>query len=236
LDGLLTAGGLPRTHAGRSGGTMTAVVNTFFAQVKPGGLERALDLSRRVAKPLERSGAKSIRLFRGATGETYGALVLVMEYASMKDYGVSYDKIMKDDEVIETIAKSESADTPFLSQSISVSNEVPIGTTPTRGPVLQVAISRPQPGRLADAVAFGAKAGAAFAKLGAGGRLFQAGMSGTQSGTFAFSLEFPSMAKLGEVDDAFLESKEGLALVDELNSAKSPITMISNDIFTEITL
>jgi hypothetical protein len=215
---------------------MAAVVNTFFAQVKPGGLERALDLSRRVAKPLERSGAKSTRLLRSATGETYGALVLVMEYASMKDYGVSYDKIMKDDEVIELIAKSDSADTPFLSQSISLATEVPIGTTPSSGPVILVAISKPQPGRLEDAVEMGAKAGKAFAKLGAGARLFQAGFSGTQSGTFAFTLEFPSMAKLGEVTDTMFESKEGQALIEDLNSSKSPIVPLSTDIYTEITL
>ncbi|HVM64954.1 MAG TPA: hypothetical protein VMU14_08845 [Acidimicrobiales bacterium] len=215
---------------------MASVVNTFFAQVKPGGLEQAIELSRRVAKPLERSGAKNVRLLRSATGETYGALVLVMEYASMKDYGVSYDKIMKDDEVIELIAKSDSASSPFLAQSISVSTEVPIGTTPSRGPVVLVATSRPQPGRLEDAVELGAKVGKAFAKLGAGARLFQSGISGTQSGTFAFSVEFPSMAKLGEVTDAILESKDGQEMIEDLNSSKSPIVPVSTDIYTEITL
>jgi hypothetical protein len=68
------------------------------------------------------------------------------------------------------------------------------------------------------------------------GRLFQSLFSGMQSGTLVFSCEFASMAALGEIDDAFLDSKEGQALVDELNSPNSPITMIGNDIFTEITL
>ena len=215
---------------------MPAVVNTFFAQVKPGGSERAIELSRRVAKPLERAGVKNVRLLRSATGETYGSLVLVMEHPSMKAYGASFDRIMKDDEVVSLIAAAEAPDSPFASQSVSISNEVPIGTTPKPGPVVQVSISRPLPGRLADAVAFGAKVGEAFKKLGVSGRLFQSGFSGSQSGTFAFSLEFASMAALGEIDDAFLESKEGLELIEELNSPKSPIAMISQDIFTEITL
>src|SRR4029077_12127122 len=129
-----------RTHAG-SGGTMTAVVSSFFAQVKPGGFERAVDLLRRGAKPLERAGGKNVRLLRSATGETYGSLILIMEYGSMKEYGVSYDKIMNDDELSNLIAAADAADSPFGAQTISVLTEIPIGTTPMPGPVVQVSIS-----------------------------------------------------------------------------------------------
>jgi len=215
---------------------MPAVVNTFLAQVKPGGFERGLEMLRRAAKPLERAGGKNIRVFRGATGETYGSLLLVMEYASMKDYGVAYDRIMKDDEVVSMIAASDAADSPYATQTIAVSNEIPIGTTPKPGPVLQVAISRPVPGRFEDAVALGAKVGQVLGKTGASARLFQTGIGGLQSGTFALSMEFANMAALGQATDAIMDGPEGQALVAEVNGANSPVTMVSMDIFTEITL
>jgi hypothetical protein len=119
---------------------------------------------------------------------------------------------------------------------IAVSTEIPIGTTPKPGPVLTAAISRPLPGRFADAIALGARVGQALRKVGAEARLVQTGIAGTQSGSMVLSTEYPSMAAFGEIGDKFLDSPEGQAIMTEVGSASSPVTMLSQDIFTEITL
>jgi hypothetical protein len=217
---------------------MPAVVTSFQAQIKPGGLERALDLTRRGAKSLERTGATSVRAFRGATGENYGNLLLAIEYPSMKAYGVGYDQIMKDDEVVSVLATMDAADTPYTAQrAIAVSTEIPIGTPAKRGPVLQAILSRPNPGRVEDAIELGSKAGNLLVKSGAlSSRLFQTGFAGSLSGMHVLVTEYANMAALGEAYEKLMEAKETEALLKEVNGPKSPGTIISSDIYTELPL
>jgi len=54
---------------------------------------------------------------RSTSGETYGALLLSLEYPSAKDYGVSYDKVMKDDEILSVSAAVDGSDSPYTSQT-----------------------------------------------------------------------------------------------------------------------
>jgi hypothetical protein len=217
---------------------MPAVVTSFQAQIRPGGLERALDLTRRAAKPIERTGATSVRAFRGATGENYGNLLLAIEYPSMKAYGAGYDQIMKDDEIVSVLASVEAADSPYTAQqAIAVSTEIPIGIPAKRGPVLQAILSRPTPGRLEDSIELGSKAGNLLVKSGAlSSRLFQTGFAGSLSGLLVLVTEYASMAALGEASEKLMESKETEALLKEVNGPKSPGTIISSDIYTELPL
>jgi hypothetical protein len=217
---------------------MPAVVTSFLAQIRPGGLERALDLTRRGAKPLERTGATSVRAFRTASGENYGNLLLAIEYPSMKAYGAGYDQIMKDDEIISVLATMDAADTPYTSQqAITVSTEIPIGAGNKRGPVLQATVARPLPGRFADAVALATKAGNLLVKSGASSaRLFQTGIGGSLSMLLVTTAEYPNMATLGEATDKLMESKEGEALINDITGAKPVATIVSSDVFTELPL
>ena len=217
---------------------MPAVVTSFLGQIRPGGLERALDLTRRAAKPLERTGATSVRAFRGTTGENYGNLLLAIEYPSMKAYGAGYDQIMKDDEVISVLATMDAADTPYTAErTIAVSTEIPIGTAGKRGPVLQALVSRPGQGRFADSIALGTKAANLFIKSGAvSSRLFQTGFAGSMTGLLVATTEYPSMAALGDAIDKLMESKDGQAIIEEVNGPNPPGTLVSIDVYTELPL
>ena len=217
---------------------MPAVVTSFLAEIRPGGLERALDLTRRAAKPLERTGATSVRAFRGTSGENYGKLLLAIEYPSLKAYGAGYDQIMKDDEVISVLATMDAADTPYTSdRAIAVSTEIPIGTTGKRGPLLQALVSRPTQGRFADSIALGTKAAKILTKTGAvSARLFQIGIAGSMAGLLVSTTEYPSMAALGESIEKLMESKDGQAIIEEVNGPNPPTTLISIDVYTELPL
>src|SRR5260370_38429263 len=102
------------------------VTSTFSAQVKPGRGEDALALCRSAAKPLERSGAKNVRLLRGAvSSESYGAIALTMEYDSGEAWGESYDRVMADDELLTLMGQANSEDSPYLTQALSTAEELP---------------------------------------------------------------------------------------------------------------
>jgi hypothetical protein len=162
---------------------------------------------------------------------------LVIEYPSMKAYGSSYDQLMKDDEIASVMAAVDGADSPYTTQrAIAESTEIPIGTTPKRGPVLTAAIARPVPGRSEDAVAALSRVGAVMGRLGASARLFQLGAAGLQSGSLGLAVEYPSMAARGGVLDALATDNEGRAVLAEGLSASSPITRVSQDVFTELQL
>ena len=214
------------------------VTTSFTAQVKPGRYEDALGLIRAAAKPIERHGAQNVRAFRGAfSTETYGGIVLSMEYPNGEAWGASYDKTMADDELISLIARSESESSPFSSQALSTTTEIPIDGPKANGPVIEAIVSRANPGRFQDAIELGSKVGVALARLGAiGARLFWVGAAGSVAGVLVLVTEYPDMRTLGKVTDSFLVDPEGQRLLDGAYGANAPVNVISQEIYTEITL
>jgi hypothetical protein len=212
-------------------------VSSYVAQVRPGRFQDAVELLRRSAKPLEGHGAHDVRVLRSNTGETYGGLVLSMEFESNEAYGTWYDKIMADDEVVAMIAVADSADSPYLNQMVSIGQEIPIQGPKEHGPVVQVSISRPLPGRAQDAINLGSRAAQVLGRNGARGcRLIWISSGGLQSGAFVFVTEFANTAAMGKAGDALMSDPEGIAFLNEVGGAGSPATMVTSDIYYDIPL
>src|SRR5205823_3009713 len=86
-------------HTGR-GGTRMTVVSAYVGRLKPGQLDRAVELGSLAKKVLERHGARDTRMLGVALGaESYGSTVFSTEHESNQAFGVFYDKIMADDEL-----------------------------------------------------------------------------------------------------------------------------------------
>ena len=190
-----------------------------------------------MAKPLESRGAHDVRVLRSATGETYGGVVMSLEFENNETYGTWYDKIMADDEIVALLARADSADSPYLSQMVSIGQEIPIEGPKEHGPVVQVSISKPLPGRAQEAINLGSRGAEVLGRHGARGcRLLWISSGGLQSGAFVFVTEFESTGAMGKTGDALMSNPEGVAFLTETGGAGSPATMISQDIYYEITL
>jgi hypothetical protein len=215
---------------------MPAVVLSFYAQIKPGGVEQALDLTRQALKPIERSGATSVRVFRGASGDAYGAILLASEYSSSEVFGRSYDQLMGDDEVRTLISATEGANTPYTTQSISISSEIPIGTTHRPGAVMMTTIARPNPGRLVDAINLTRQAANAFGRHGASTRLWQIVTGGSMSTCHVVTMEYASMSAFGKAGDGIANDQEMQGIMMEATGASPPSTILTQDLFAEVQL
>jgi len=213
------------------------VISSYVAQVKPGRFQDALELLRRAAKPLESLGAHEVRVLRSATGETYGGLVMSLEFENNEAYGTWYDRVMADDEIVGLLARADSTDAPYVSQMVSLGQEIPIEGPKEHGPVVQVSISKPLPGRAPEAISLASRGAQLLGRQGARGcRLLWISSGGMQSGAFVFVSEFASTTAMGKTGDALMSDPEGLAFLTEVGSAGSPATMMSQDIYYELTL
>jgi len=213
------------------------VLSTFIGQVKPGRLEDAVAMTAQAAKPLEAHGARNVRLFRAATGEAYGALAISCEFDSNEAWGAATDAFAADDEIVSLIARGDGEQSPYSSQSISTSTEIPIGGPKGRGPILQAIISRAAPGKMQAAIDLGTRTAELVGRHGASGcRLLWLGNAGTQAGLFVLIIEYATNAALGKGADAFFADPDGLALMGLVYGVDSPVTIISEDIYTEIAL
>jgi len=213
------------------------VLSTFIGQVKPGRLEDAVAMTAQAAKPLEAHGARNVRLFRAATGEAYGALAISCEFDSNEAWGAATDAFAADDEIVSLIARGDGEQSPYLSQTISTSTEIPIGGPKGRGPILQAIVSRAAPGKMQAAIDLGTRTAEILGRLGVSGcRLLWLGNAGSQAGLFVLVSEYATNAAMGKAADGFFADAAALELLGVVYGADSPVTIISEDVYTEITL
>jgi hypothetical protein len=174
---------------------------------------------------------------RAATGEAYSSLALVVEYDDNEAYGKGLDALMADDEIVSLIARSDGPDSPYMSQTISTSLEIPVGGPTGRGRVVQVILSRAAPGRMQQAIDLGKRAAELVGRHGASGcRLFWLQSAGSQAGLLAIAFEYANNAAMGKGGDSFLADPDGLALMRDVYGAGSPITILSTDVYNEVPL
>lgn len=214
------------------------VTSSFTAQVKPGRFEDAVNLIRAAAKPIERHGAQNVRLWRGAfSSESYGGLVMSMEYADGEAWGAAYDKTMADDELVTLLSRADSDSSPFASQALATAMEIPVEGPKKQGRVIGVIVSRANPGRFQDAIELGSQMATVQGRLGASSvRLFWVGAAGSISGVLILVTETPDMKTLGRINDAFLADPDGQKLLEGAFGANAAVNVISEEIYTEITL
>jgi hypothetical protein len=120
---------------------------------------------------------------------------------------------------------------------VSIGQEIPIEGPKEHGPVVQVSISKPLPGRAQEAISLGSRGAQVLGRHGARGcRLLWISSGGLQSGAFVFVTEFANTGAMGKTGDALMSDPEGLAFLTEVGGAGSPATMISQDIYYDIPL
>jgi hypothetical protein len=213
------------------------IYTSYVAQLKPGRLQDALELLSLAAKPLANHGAHNVRVIRSASGETNGAVVMSLEFDSNESFGTWYDNVMADDEIVGLLARSDSADSPYLSQTTAMNQVIPIEGPKDHGPVIQVTNFKPLPGRDQDAINLASRVAQLLGRHGAVGcSLLRITVGGLQSGNMVFVAEYASTAGMGKTTDALLNDPDGMALLAESYAAGSPVSMISRDNFFEIAL
>ena len=213
------------------------IATAYVAQLKPGRLQDALELLSLAVKPLANHGAHNVRVFRCGSGETYGAVVLSLEFDNNESHGTWYENIMADDEIAGIMARADSADSPYLSQTTTMNQVISIEGPKDHGPVIQVTFVKPLPGRDQDAIELASRVAQLLGRHGAVGcSLLRITVGGLQAGNLVFVAEYASFAGMGKATDALLNDPDGMALLAESYAAESPVSMISRDNFFEIAL
>ena len=135
------------------------VVSVFTGQLRPGQFEHALEMNRTSKKILERHGAKDHRILVPAvSAAAYGSIINLFESDDMAAWGEFYDSIMADEELVSLLHQLQGADSPYVSQSMSVAIEIPLGRNRgAKGNVVTTYMTAPLPGRFQAAVTFGSQ-------------------------------------------------------------------------------
>jgi hypothetical protein len=213
------------------------VVNVFIGQPKPGRYEDALEMNRASKKLLERHGAKNHRILVGAvSGANYGSIVNSSEFDDLESWGTFYDGIMGDDELLAMQAQAQGANTPYLSQSVSVGTEVPMGRKRgDNGHIVAAYLSAAVPGRFEAAIALGAQFFDLMERHGARNcRAFQQPANGVLPDVLIAAMDFDNMRAYGRAMNALMSDPAGQLLALVTQGSDSPIRAISNDIYTEV--
>jgi hypothetical protein len=206
---------------------------TFIGLPKPGGFQEAVSMAVQAAKPLETAGAQDMRVFRAMTGEAYGSLAVGMAFDSHEARGAALDAIFSNDEIVSLLARLDSEQSPYASQSTVYWTEIPIGGTGVRGPVWHGTLFRVAPGRMQEAVDT-IKGGIEITRRYGGGslRLLRLTDAGAQTGLLVTVAEYASNAARGKMWDGLAADADAAAL--RRPGPDSPLTMISSDVFNEI--
>ncbi len=214
-----------------------SVVNIFTGQPKPGRHEDALAMGRAARKVLEDHGAKDQRLMVATLSTAaYGSVISSAEFDDLEAWGAFTDSVLADDEILGMLAEIRGENGPYLTQSLSVATEIPLGRPRgPRGTVLWAYVTTPFPGRFEGAVLL---AGAAYEVLEGHGarncRLWQQQPSGVQPELLVSTFEFDNMRALGKTLSSFQADPAGLAIMGRLQGSDSPNRPLTSDIYMEV--
>src|SRR5438105_8175377 len=137
------------------------VVSAYVGKLKPGQLDRAIELGQLAKKVLEKDGAKDVRMLGTALGaESYGSTVFSTEHENYAAFGAFYDRIMNDDELLSLMHQAEGPTSPYVMTMLTTAIELPLGRkrTAKHGRIVDVYISRSVPGRFEAGLAFANRA------------------------------------------------------------------------------
>lgn len=214
------------------------IVSSYVGQVKPGRFAEVAEINEIGKKLLERHGAQGVRFLRAAVAaEGYTSAVTSFEFPTAEQWGQFYDEVMEDDEMISLIARSEGVDSPYTSTMVTMSTDItprPSKSTAT-GKIVDVFISRPNPGRFEDCLSLAADASALFEKLGGTNtRLLQQSIAGSQTELLIWTCEWESMRALGRALDKSQDDKLLERITAATLSATPPLTLVSHEAYADI--
>jgi hypothetical protein len=214
------------------------VLSVYVGQPKPGRFDDAVDISRRARKVVERHGAKNNRILTGmVSGAAFGSIVNSSELEDLEAFGGWYDALMADDEIVGILGQLRGENTPYLSQSAQVVNEISIAGR-TRGPngaIVAVYLSAPVVGRYQAALALAEQGAELLERHGARNcRVFAQQANGVQPDVLVSTAEYDTMRAFGRSTNSFLADPAGLAIVTLTQGSDSPVRLLSSDVYTEI--
>jgi hypothetical protein len=135
------------------------------------------------------------------------------------------------------IRRAEGADTPFTSTTVTMSNDItprPPAST-AKGRIIDVYISKPHPGRLADCITLAGDAGALFERHGGTNvRLLQQDLGGSQTEPLILTSEWASMRAYGRAQDESQNDAGLQKIVDTVQGKNPPLTVLSHEAYAVV--
>jgi hypothetical protein len=206
-----------------------SVIYTFSGQPKPGRFEDVL--------AMERLGARDQRLLLATVSSAmYGGIVASGEFEDLEAWGAFMDATLADEEIMAVMSQLQGENNPYLTHSLSVVAEIPVGRPRTpKGNYLWAYVMAPLPGRFGSAVE---SAGPAFEVLEHHGarncRLWLQQPSGVQPEVLVATCEFDSLRSLGKTLTSFQADPAGQAITAEMQSSEAHSRPVTSDVFKDI--
>jgi len=214
-----------------------AVQGVYGFRVKPGRFEDWRSMSREGEKLVARHGGGNVRSFMpAAAGPETPLSYSTIDFANGEAWGKFQDASGHE---IETQVFMDRMfghlDSPAELLYSGLITEIPLDVDSTAtGPVVEMWLTRPKPGRYLDAVAFGHDIAPLVMRDGARSvHLYVTGPAGTDSGSHAFTIEHADFASFGRMHDAG-EKPEWAEVMARAMADDAPFTMMQHTVMSEV--
>jgi hypothetical protein len=218
---------------------MAPVKGVYGFRVKPGRFEEWRALSREGEKLIARFGGRNLRaMMPVAAGPETAVCYATIDYESAEDWGKFQDKTAGEIEAqVLNDRMFGHLDSPADLLHTGLITEIPLSTESTgTGPVIDVWVTQPRPGRYLDAVAFGNEIAPRIMDEGARSvHLYVSGPAGSQSGTHAFVVEHADFASYGRMQDATTKP-EWAELMLRAMATDAPFDFVQHSLMSEVLL
>jgi hypothetical protein len=223
---------------------MAPVKGVYGFRVKPGRFDEWRSMSREGEKLIARLGGRNLRsMMPAAAGPETPMCYATIDFPSAEAWGTFQDAAGREIEVqVFNERMFGHLDSPSEMLYTGLATEIQLDPDTTgsgTGPILEVYVSQPRPGRLDDAIAFGAEIAPLFVKSGATcAHLYTSGPAGTQSGTLAFVAEYRDFASYGRLLDraSALDDAEWQDVAHRALAKDAPFDIVQRALYNEVLL
>jgi hypothetical protein len=221
---------------------MAAAVKAVYGfRIKPGRFEDWRSMSREGEKLSTRHGAGQLRaMLPTAAGPESTMGVATIDFTSAEAWGTFLDATANEVEsqvFIDRMFGHLDSPAEFLYSGLVT--EIPLATVPDdqpNGPVLETYVTRPRPGRIAEAIMFGSEIAPMVLDEGARAvHLYVVGPAGSQTGTHAFVVEHADFASFGRMHDAG-DKPEWIDVLQRATAPDSAFDMLQHLVMSEVLL
>jgi hypothetical protein len=218
---------------------MAAVKAVYGFRIKPGRFEDWRAMSREGEKLATRMGAGLLRsMLPMASGPETTVCYSTIDFTDGESWGRFLDKTATEIESQVFVDRMFGhLDSPAELIYTGVVTEVPLGSVPgdmPNGPVIEVFVTQPRPGRTLDAIAFGDDIAPLVLKEGARAvHLYVSGPAGSESGRHTFVIEHGDFASLGRMQDAGTKP-EWVDVMQRATAADAPFDMLQHSVMSEV--
>jgi hypothetical protein len=218
---------------------MAPVKGVYGFRVKPGRFEDWRALAREGEKLSTRFGGRNLRaLMPAAAGPQTPMCFASIDFASGADWGKFQDTTAREVESqVFTERMFGHLDSPADLLYTGIITEIPLSTESTgTGPIMDVWLTQPRPGRYLDAIAFGDEIAPRVLQDGARCvHVYGSGPAGSESGRLTFVGEYADFESYGRSHDAS-SSPEWMEIMQRAMAADAPMDLVQHTLFSEVLL